>query len=69
MLVLVSYNFCMIPLVCALNFGYSNPVDRGVLRLLMIVSFLLWLVPATLDTVVQVTNSIAVNRIAQGEEV
>ena len=27
---LVSYNFCMIPLVCALNFGYSNPVDRGV---------------------------------------
>ena len=29
-LVLVSYNFCMIPLVCALNFGYSNPVDRGV---------------------------------------
>ena len=28
-LVLVSYNFCMIPLVCALNFGYSNPVDRG----------------------------------------
>ena len=35
----------------------------------MIVSFLLWLVPATLDTAVQVTNSIAVNRIAQGEEV
>ena len=31
-LVLVSYNFCMIPLVCALNFGYSNPVDRGVLN-------------------------------------
>ena len=29
-LVLVSYSFCMIPLVCALNFGYSNPVDRGV---------------------------------------
>ena len=28
-LVLVSYNFCMIPLVCALNFGYRNPVDRG----------------------------------------
>ena len=21
--------FCMIPLFCALNFGYSNPVDRG----------------------------------------
>ena len=39
-----------------------------ILRLVMIVSFLLWLVPATLDTVVQVTNSIAVNRIAQGEE-
>ena len=40
-----------------------------ILRLVMIVSFLLWLVPATLDTAVQVTNSIAVNRIAQGEEV
>ena len=26
---LVSYNFCMIPLVCSLNFGYSDPVDRG----------------------------------------
>ena len=26
---LVSYNFCMIPLVCSRNFGYSNPVDRG----------------------------------------
>ena len=30
MLVLVSYNFCMIPLLCPQNFGYSDPVDRGV---------------------------------------
>merc|ERR1712155_161786 len=35
-LVLVSYNFCMIPLVCALNFGYSNPVDRGALLVLVV---------------------------------
>ena len=28
-LVLVSYNFCMIPLLCPRNFGYSDPVDRG----------------------------------------
>ena len=26
---LVSYNFCMIPVVCSRNFGYSDPVDRG----------------------------------------
>ena len=29
LLVLVSYNFCMIPLVWTWNFGYSDPVDRG----------------------------------------
>ena len=34
----------------------------------MLVSFLLWLIPTILDTVVQVTNSVVVNRIAQGEE-
>ena len=34
----------------------------------MLVSFLLWLIPTILDTVVQVTNSVVVNRIAQGEK-
>ena len=30
LLVLVSYNFCLILIVSARNFGYSDPVDRGV---------------------------------------
>ena len=27
----ISYNFCMIPLVCARNFRYSDPVGGGVM--------------------------------------
>ena len=30
---------------------------------------LLWLVPTILDTVVQITNSVVVNKIAQGEDI
>ena len=33
---------------------------------LMLISVLLWLVPAILDTVVQITNAVVVNKIAQG---
>ena len=33
---------------------------------LMLCWVLLWLVPAILDTVVQITNSVVVNKMAQG---
>ena len=36
---------------------------------LMLCWVLLWLVPAILDTVVQITNSVVVNKMAQGEDV
>ena len=48
--------------ITELHYLYSCPFC-----LAMIVSFLAWLVPAVLDTVVQVSNSVAVNRIAKGE--
>ena len=37
--------------------------------LLMLCWVLLWLVPAILDTVVQITNSVVVNKMAQGGDI
>ena len=36
---------------------------------LMLCWVLLWLVPAILDTVVQITNSVVVNKMAQGGDI
>ena len=36
---------------------------------LMLCWVLLWLIPAILDTVVQITNSVVVNKMAQGGDI
>ena len=38
-------------------------------QVLMLCWVLLWLVPAILDTAVQITNSVMVNKMAQGEDI
>ena len=44
-------------------------IDRAMEAPLMLCSVLLWLVPAILDTVVQITNSVVVNKMAQGGDI